>query len=302
MRKRKIFVALGLVLILILLVMGCSSKGADDSWSEAPSSPDYDLGEPEWRDGEDSKQAPELDNNVEAIGGRYFIKTGEVAVDVEDLKESETKVRQFVEAKGGFISGTNSYTDPRGESQTSYMTLRVPQAHFQATMDFLKDELGKSTHSRTGDSDVTLQYVDMEARINNLTRQETRYTEILEKAETVEEILQIERELVRIRGDIESLTAQFTHLRDMVNFSTISITLQQTVLATPGVTAVGFKGAWQRALTALTESVNTLINGAANFFVYSFRILPFVILLLGGMFVVFKFLKKFDRRSSGPQQ
>jgi hypothetical protein len=302
MKKRKSFVALGLVLILLLLVMGCSSKGVDDSWNEAPGAPDYDYGDVPSRDGEDSKYSPELGTDPGAIGGRYFIKTGEVAVDVENLKESETKVRQFVEAKGGFISGTNSYTDPRGESQTSYMTLRVPQAHFQATMDFLKEELGKSTHSSTGDSDVTLQYVDMEARINNLTRQEARYTEILEKAETVEEILQIERELVRIRGDIESLTAQFIHLRDMVNFSTISITLRQTVLATPGVTAVGFKGAWQRALTALTESVNTLINGAANFFVYSFRILPFVILFLGGMFLVFKFLKKFDRRSSGPQQ
>jgi hypothetical protein len=299
--KRKSFAALGLVLILLLLVMGCSSKGADDSWGEAPGAPDYDdnKGAPDWR-GESPN--PGLDYGTGTIGGRYYIKTGEVAVDVENLKESETKVRQFVEAKGGFISGTNSYTDPRGESQTSYMTLRVPQTHFQATMDFLKDELGKSTYSQTGDNDVTLQYVDMEARINNLTRQEARYTEILEKAETVEEILQIERELGRIRGDIESLTAQFIHLRDMVNLSTISITLRQTVLATPGVTAVGFKGAWQRAMTALTESINTLINSAANFFVYSFRVLPYVVLLLGGLFVVFKFLKKFDRRSSGPQQ
>lgn len=305
--RRKRMAALGLILILLLLLMGCgksASDSADGEWGgAAPPAYDYDDSSEEQQRNEGSKQySGEVGTAPDTLGGRYYIKTGEVAVDVENMKESEMKVRQFLEAKKGFISGTNSHTDPRGETQTSYLTLRVPQEHFQATMDFLKNDLGKETYSRTGDSDVTLQYVDMEARINNLTRQETRYTEILEKAETVEEILQIERELVRIRGDIESLTAQFIYLKDMVSLSTISVTLRQTILATPGVTAVGFKGAWQRALTALTESINTLINSAASFFVFSFRVLPYLILLLGGLFVVFRFLKKFDRRPQGPKQ
>ncbi len=310
--KRKIFLIGVLILVLILLVVGCAAKSGSNSdgwYGEDAAAPPYEDdrrgGDWDYQEGvkEDAgRPSTQVGASDGAVSQRYAIFTGEIDVNVEDIKESERKIRQFVEGKGGFISSSNSYSDPRGEYQNSYLTIRVPQEHFGTTMAFLEEDLGKWTHRNAGESDVTLQYVDMEARINNLTRQEIRYTEILDDAETVEEILQIERELVRIRGDIESLTAQFIHLKDRVSLATISITLRQTVLATPGVTAAGFEGAWNRARVALTESLNMLINGAANFFVFSFRALPFAIIMLAAVFAIFKVLKRFDRRSpQGPQ-
>jgi hypothetical protein len=299
--KRKVYIVLILIMALILLGSGCSRK-SDSGYDEAPSPgmPDRDWNS---KDPVAPTYPGEGKNPIYDSGGsgshgqRYDVKTGEIAINVEKIKDSETKIRQYVEGKGGFIASSSFYSDPKGDSQTSYMVIRVPQEFFDSTMIFLDEEVGKKISSSTGKTDVTLQYVDMEARIKNLTRQETRYTEILEQAKTVEEILRIEAELVRIRGDIESLSAQFLYLRDRVGLATISITLRQTVLATPGVTAVGFKGAWQRAVVALTETINTLINGAANVFVLSFRLLPYVLLLLAGFFVLYKFLKRFDRRS-----
>lgn len=306
--KKRMFIALVLVVVLtlFLLVSGCGSRqGADDSYDEAPGAPGYDWDRGETappKEGMENDYVSEEQMGSGAYGQRYAIKTGEISVDVEDIKDSEAKIRSFVEGKGGFIASSNFYSDPQGDYQSSSLMVRVPQQHFDATMLFLEEEVGKKTYSNTGENDVTLQYVDMEARISNLTRQEERYTEILEKAETVEEILQIERELVRIRGDIESLTAQFIHLRDRVSLATITISLRRTVTATPGVTAIGFEGAWERAKIALTESLNTLINGAASFFVFSFRALPYAILVLAGFFALYKVLKRFDRKSTPKSQ
>ncbi len=303
--KKVFLIALVLTVALFSLVSGCASRQAADESGKADSAA---LGYGYTRDAGSPMEDGELayeeygEDGYGNHGQRYAVKTGEIAVNVEDIRESERKIRQFVEEKRGFIASSNFYTDSRGDYQNSYLTVRVPQEHFDVTMLFLEEDLGRLTSSHSQDTDVTLQYVDMEARINNLARQEERYAEILQKADTVEEILQIERELVRIRGDIESLTAQFTHLKDRVSYSTIHISIRQTVTATPGVTAVGFEGAWERAVTALTESLNTLINGAANFFVFSFRAMPYAALVLIGLFGLYKVLKKFDRRSSQKTQ
>ncbi|HHX78029.1 MAG TPA: DUF4349 domain-containing protein, partial [Firmicutes bacterium] len=221
---------------------------------------------------------------------RKYIYRGEIFLNVEDIRESENRIREQVESQGGFIEASRYYSDPKGETHTTYLTVRVPYPAFYNTMEFL-ETLGKMVNRRTGSSDVTLQYVDMEARIRVLTKQEERFTEILAQAKTVEEILEIERELVKVRSEIESLTSQFNHLKDRVDYATIDISLQQTVLATPGLTMQGFKGAWGRAIQGLTENINRIINGLAGLFVFSLSSLPFLLLLAAAAYIFIKFRK-----------
>ena len=300
--KKRLFIGGMLLLVFMLVLAGCGASHQTDEATYAP--------EPSWPNSApavmmDSVETPKSHfltaETIEesgfvagnrGIGERKVILKGNVTVDVEDIKESEDRIRQHIRGINGFIDNASLHTDSKGEIMAIYMTVRLPQIFFDQTMLFLEEDLGKLVSKNQRSSDVTMQYVDMEARLNNLTRQETRYTEILEKAETVEEILQIERELVRIRGDIESLTAQFNHLKDRVDFSTIEITLRQTILATPGVTAAGFEGAWERAITAFTVSLNLLINAAASFFVFFFAALPFTIALLALLLLAYSILKK----------
>lgn len=306
--KKIVFIGTMLLLVFMLVLAGCGASNQADEAAYAPES-SWPTSAPAME--MDSAEAPKarlmtaemaeeagVGGNM-VIGERKVILHGNVVVDVEDIKESEDAIRQHLKGINGFIDNASFHTDSRGETMTIHMTIRLPQIFFDQTMLFLKEDLGKLVSKNQDSGDVTMQYVDMEARLNNLTRQETRYTEILEKAETVEEILQIERELVRIRGDIESLTAQFNHLKDRVDFSTITITLRQTILATPGVTAAGFDGAWERAMTALTVSLNLLINTAAGFFVFFFAALPFTIALLAVLLLAYTILKKRRQKEDG---
>ena len=75
--------------------------------------------------------------------------------------------------------------------------------------------------------DVTEQYIDLEARLENLKRQEKRYLEILEMATTVEDVLTVETQLERIRGDIESLQGSLNYLDNRIDLSTIQVQLSE---------------------------------------------------------------------------
>lgn len=132
-----------------------------------------------------------------------------------------------------------------------------------------------------GDQDVTLHYVDLEARIRNAERQEERLLEILGKAETVEDILRVEQELARVRGQLEAMTAEFRYLSDQVDFSTISVSLKETPTASPTITASGLRGVWQRGVAGLVNSVNAMLTGLGSGLVFLFTALPYFLLLAG---------------------
>ncbi|MEE8114793.1 MAG: DUF4349 domain-containing protein, partial [Nitrososphaerales archaeon] len=79
----------------------------------------------------------------------------------------------------------------------------------------------------TMSDDVTEEYVDLQARLTNLDRQEARLQEILGLARNVDEVLKIENELERVRGEIERLTGRINYLESNVAMSTISVNLNQ---------------------------------------------------------------------------
>ncbi len=296
---KKIYI-LGVVLLALLLVLsGCGASREQAAYDYADSDDDGYAGDYYATErGYAQEEQLASKGEVAADQGRKLIWNGHININVEDLKISEEKIRGYVRGKGGFIESANFYGDSRGESLRSYLSLRIPAQHFDDGMLFLNEEIGKVTNSSSGHDDVTMVYIDMEARINNLTSQEARYTEILEKADTVEDILKIEAELVRIRGEIESLTARFNHMKDQVNYSTISVNLNQTVLATPGVTTVGFEGAWDRAVESLTKSLNMVINGAANFFVFIFGAIPFIFLIIAVLAIAYLIRRKMGKGKS----
>lgn len=301
--KRVRSLLIPLLLLALVLAVGCGSSGKDNMAVGGDGEGGYeDVVEDSEPNG--GQESPVIGDEKTYPGGtgpadRKYIYRGEIFLHVEDIGESENKIREQVEAQGGFIEASRYNSDPKGETHTTYLTVRVPYSAFYNTMEFL-ETLGKMVNRRTGSSDVTLQYVDTEARIRVLTKQEERFTEILAKAKTVAEILEIERELVKVRSEIESLTSQFNHLKDRVDYATIDISLQQTVLATPGVTAQGFKGAWSRAIQGLTENINRIINGLAGLFVFSLSSLPFLLLLVAAVYIFIKFFRK-GRKKDGKE-
>jgi ABC-type multidrug transport system fused ATPase/permease subunit len=130
--------------------------------------------------------------------------------------------------------------------------LRIPARNL-ADVQNKTAGLGKLISQSSDESDVTQQHIDMSARLENLRAEETRLRALLDRAGKVTDLLAVERELSRVRGDIESMQAQLSYLENQAAMATLTLSLDQ-----PGPVVRPSAGGW-----GLVDSVTTGIQAAA---------------------------------------
>ncbi len=156
------------------------------------------------------------------IADRQIISQASLSVEVEDVAGAVAQVRTIAETRGGFISQLATTGTPG--RQRSDLVVRVPQGEFFDTLESIK-RLGKVWSENAGSEDVTEQFIDLEARLRSALREEQSLLSLLERADTVSNILTIERELARVRSEIERLQGQINYLSRRVDLATISVAL-----------------------------------------------------------------------------
>ncbi len=205
--------------------------------------------------------------NAVNILGRKIISTASLTLEVKSVEKAFTDITKIVEANQGFISGSSTYNT--GGSKNGQMIIRVPQKNFYSTIEQI-DALGTEKSRQISGQDVTEEWIDVGARLDNLKKQESRFQEILKNASTVKDVLEVERELERVRGEIESLTGRMNYLNQSVEMSTITVNVMEPApIAGEGW---GITDALREAATGFIGSVNGLI-------VFIGYILPIVVFI-----------------------
>ena len=156
------------------------------------------------------------------IADRKIISTGNITVEVEDVPGAVTAVEAIVEGMGGYVEQLSS----SGGDEFPYasLTIRVPQGQFASAYDRIRG-LGDVLNEHQGSEDVSEQFIDLEARLNSAKREEQSFLNLLGRAGTVSDVLTIERELARVRSDIERYQGQLDFLSRRVDLSTIWVEL-----------------------------------------------------------------------------
>ena len=168
-----------------------------------------------------------------------IIYSSDVTVETTQFDETIGKISGLVEEYGGWIesssvSGSNYYQKSRGNASTrdaSY-TLRIPSGRFRELMDSLSG-LGNIPYSHIYTENVTSQYYDAQAHLKAYQTQENRLLEMMELAETVEDVIIIEDRLTELRYQIESLQSRLNNWDRRVSYSTIALTVKEVREYTP---------------------------------------------------------------------
>lgn len=207
--------------------------------------------------------APEVISRVERyeleIVGRMVIRAAHLELEVDDVDVAMERARFVADEFGGFVAEASV---SGREERVGRVTIRVPEERFDEALAELK-ELGDVTSSREESTDVTEQYIDLKARLETRKREERRLLEILEKAVTVEDVLRVEKELWRIREEIERLTGQMLYLERLVKLATITMLLEEKApkpwIETPHVdwSAPIEMGLW--AMATIVQGLITLV-------------------------------------------
>jgi hypothetical protein len=208
------------------------------------------------------------------------VRTGTFSLEVEDVDTSLTKLTGVVKSQGGYVSGSYRYTD----TSTPYLTVtfRVPAASFDAAVLALRAE-GTVLSEQISTYEVTMQLVDLEARLRNLRASEAALLELMSRATTVSDVLAVQTQLTAVRSDIESYDAQRAALADQVAMTTVSVTISP-IGSSIGNATSGFDLGKEvsRAVANLIAVGRTVIVAAINLVIV---VLPIALVgaLAGGL-------------------
>jgi hypothetical protein len=148
--------------------------------------------------------------------------TAQLAVVAKDFTIVRERLEAIVKSHHGYI-GQITVNSPADDGRTLDAALKVPSTELDASLAEVK-KLGKvETESQTGD-DVTKQYIDLEARLANSRNAEQRLAAILrQQTGKLTDVLAVEKEITRVRGEIEQMEAEHKDLSRRVEFATINV-------------------------------------------------------------------------------
>ncbi|MBN2187719.1 MAG: DUF4349 domain-containing protein [Dehalococcoidia bacterium] len=190
---------------------------------------------------------------------RKIIKTGYITLEVEDVVEAMDEVAGVAGELDGYVVSSNKYEHERGISGS--VAIRVPAESFEEAFERLRLLAINVPQENTQATDVTEEYVDLEARLRNLEATEAQYLALLEKATKVEEMLQVQQALSNVRGQIEQIEGRMKYLERTSDMSLIEVTLSQTkgLLAEPSWSASDAVKSAVRGLTTFGRGLATAL-------------------------------------------
>jgi len=233
-------VSIPILLILgLVLISGCGA-----SPSELPSVP----GE----GGQDESEIPD-----ELTKDRKIVKTGSMTLEVADIAETMDQVTEMADELNGYVVSSYKHEYERGVS--GRIVIRVPFEKFGEAFARLHQLAIAVPYETTTAEDVTEEYVDLEAQLSNLLATEAQYLALLEKAENVEEMLMVQKELSKVRGEIEQIEGRMKYLEQTSETSLIEVNLQETKgLTEPWSASAALKSA-VRGLTTFGRGLATVL-------------------------------------------
>lgn len=223
---------------------------------------------------------------VQRPAARKVILDASLRLRVKSYKDAAEKLEEISRKAGGYVESSLGEATA-GELRSGTMSLRIPQDAFDAVMKEV-EAVGKVVYKDVSARDITEEYVDLEKRLGNARRQEAKLLELLNRANSVEDALAVERELGRVREQVELLTGKLNFLEHTVSFSSIRVRLEEPSVASPWPPGLGFGDVFARAARAFIDTVAAMIVAVG-------RLLP-VALLVGVSIPVYVRLRR--RRSS----
>ncbi len=224
---------------------------------------------------------------------RKLIKTVSLNVETKQFDALVNDLVASVERLGGYVENMNSYN---GSSFRSYnaeknanFTVRIPADRLDEFVGAVGEQANITNKSEYVE-DITLQYVDTESHKNMLISERDRLTELLEQAETVEDIITIEDRLTYIRYEIDSMESQLRTYDNQVDYSTVSIYIQEVIDYTD-TTPQNELTTWERISTGFFNSLKEVGNGIKEFFINLIIDLPYLIIWAVVIIVVIIVLK-----------
>lgn len=218
---------------------------------------------------------------------RKLIKTVDLNLETENYDSLMEGLTKEIEGLGGYIEYKDAYHGDYNSKIKGYsnrrasITARIPVEKLEEFTGKAA-EIGNLIYESERVEDVTLQYVDLSSHKKMLLTEQERLMELLENADTMEDIIALESRLSEVRYQIESMESRLRTFDNQVDYSTVHIEVQEVERYTPQPE----KGTWDRIKTGFFENVYRVTDGIKNFAIEFVIAIPILVIWAVGITVV----------------
>lgn len=271
---------------------GSPTEAAYDMEYEAAEEAGYDVKATE-ADAAAPQAAEDLGVSQDTTAGRKLIRTVMMEIETLEFDAMVSNLKSTVDEYGGYfemsdISGNRAYEYSR---MYGSFVVRIPSSRLD---EFLAEagSLGNVTYKSESTEDVTLQYVDTEAHIDALRVQQEKLMSFLDKAETMEEILQIENSLTDVRYELEYYESMKKQYDNQVDFSTVTMNIQEVKEETPMEEPTFI----QRIQDGFTDTILDIAVAGRDLVIWFISSIPYFVIIGAAVCIAVFIIRKVKRK------
>lgn len=285
MKVRKLL-ALLLCLMLMLALTACGASSGTKELAYDQTADNFMVAETMAANSltEESAASAQVPEN------RKWIVTVDMSAETEDMDTLIDGLQEHIDSMGGYVQNqriSNGSYRSNYRYRSANLTIRIPAERVD---NFTEKVSGMSnvTHSSKDLEDITLSYVATESRMKALQTEEERLLVLMEQAETMSDLLEIEARLTDVRYELESVTSQLRSYDNLVSFATIYLNIEEVKEYTP----VAEKTRWEKITEGFVKSLKGVWNGFLDFMVWFVVNIPYILVFGVIIFVVVWILRK----------
>ena len=152
---------------------------------------------------------------------------------VDDVRGVVQSLHTMTDQVKGFVVSSEIYEYDE-DIPSANVSLRIPSEGFDASLDAIRT-LGDVEREYITGRDVTEEFVDLSAQLENLAASEQQYLKIMERAGDIADVLAVQRELTSVRSQIERIEGRIKYLQESASYSLITISLSTSPSEIPVV-------------------------------------------------------------------
>jgi len=229
----------------------------------------------------------------QTTNGPMIIRTADLSLITKEFDKARENLEAILKRHRGYV-GELKAGGSTGSGRTLSATLRVPADQLDATLSEIKT-LGRVESESQSGQDVTSQYVDLQARLTNARNTEQRLTDLLrDRTGKLSDVLAVEQELDRVRGEIERMEAERKNMSNQVSFATLNATISEDYKAQLQVVPPSTS---TRLSNAAVDGYRSMVDGVVSLALFLLSNGPSLLLWGAILFMPARMLWKKVRRS-----
>ncbi len=301
--SKKVFIVALIAVVLVVIFQNTSPRPTSlgvPSWGGVTNSSEGMVKggmEREYSMGIVSDRVPASTASID-VSKRKIVKNANLSIIVRKLDDAIASIKAIAADLGGFVENLTLSEDgivplysrnvKESLARSGSIVVRIPTDKIETALARIKGEAIKISSESITNQDVTEQFIDLEAQLRNLKREEESYLKIFDRATKIEDVLNVSSRLSEVRGRIEQLQGQINYLSRSIDMSTIAVSLTSEadveVFGVVWSPIVVVKEAIRNMLQSIVGYVDTLIR-----FVFALPIfLLWIATALGALFLLFK--------------